>query len=321
MRIILVSLCLLLSVHAYAESDVVNLLNKMTVAAEKSNYQGIFTVQSNNKMQSIRIIHRADKLGEIERLVSLNGVPREVIRNNDMMMCIYPEGQKVQVNHRPLGGGFPTDLLRRLMAASDYYQLVSGQQGRIAAQQSQELMLKPIDQYRYGYRLWLDQNSYLLLQSEMIDNAGNALESYTFSSVEQGGSISDVALQAEMKGNEMSWDRLESDMERRQSNLQGDSLWQVTWLPVGFSLISQQQRIKANNGAAVEQHVYSDGLSSISVFFEKIRARHSQLHGGAQRGAVNIFGSISNAHFITVVGEVPAQTVEKVGNSIQLSKQ
>jgi len=321
MRIILISLCLLFSVNTYAESDVVILLNKMTVAAEDSNYQGIFTVQTNNKMQSIRIIHRADQLGEIERLISLDGVQREVVRNNDMMMCIYPEGQKVQVNHRPLGGGFPADLLRRLMAASDYYQLVSGQQGRIAAQQAQALMIKPIDQYRYGYRLWVDQNSYLLLQSEMVDNTGKAMESYTFSSVEQGGAISDHALKPEMKGNEMSWDRLESDMERRKSNLQGDSLCQVTWLPVVCCLISQQQRIKANNGAAIEQHVYSDGLSSISVFFEKIRARHSQLHGSAQRGAVNVFGSISNAHFITVVGEVPAQTVEKVGNSIQLSEQ
>jgi len=319
MRHIIVALYLLLSINVYAESDAPVLLEKMTKAAESSNYEGIFTFQTHNKMQSVRIIHRADQLGEIERLISLNGVPREVVRNNDMMMCIYPEGQRVQAEHRPLGGGFPTDLLRRLTAASDYYQLVSGQKGRIAAQQAQELMIKPIDEYRYGYRLWIDQDTYLLLQSELIDNLGNALETYTFSSVAQNITISDQALKPQMQGNEMSWDRAKPD-KKSQGKIQNQSDWQVKWLPEGFSLITQQQRIKVSNGAPVEQHVYSDGLSSISIFFEQIRARHSHLSGGRQRGVVNVFGTIMNAHFITVIGEVPAQTVEKVGSSIELSK-
>jgi sigma-E factor negative regulatory protein RseB len=33
-------------------------------------------------------------------------------------------------------------------------------------------------------------------------------------------------------------------------------------------------------------------------------------------GAINAFGTIINSHFVTVVGEVPAVTVEKICNGL-----
>ena len=145
---------------------------------------------------------------------------------------------------------------------------------------------------------------------------GRVLEMFSFSSVEMGIDIPELLLKPQMQGNTISWDRVKpvlgpTGIIELQSN------WKIAWLPQGFNLIVYQNRIKARNGAAVEQRVYSDGLSSISVFMEKIRARHSHLHGGSRIGAVNAFGSIIKAHFVTVVGSVPARTVEKIGNSIQ----
>jgi sigma-E factor negative regulatory protein RseB len=103
----LLSSCLLLmSMIAQADYEAKILLNQMDIAAKQLNYQGVFSYQTGNKVQSIRIIHRANPQGEVERLISLNGVAREVIRNNEMMTCIYPEGKSVQPNHRPLGRGF-----------------------------------------------------------------------------------------------------------------------------------------------------------------------------------------------------------------------
>jgi sigma-E factor negative regulatory protein RseB len=98
---------------------------------------------------------------------------------------------------------------------------------------------------------------------------------------------------------------------------QSRSPWQIEWMPEGFTLVAQQNRLKAKNGASIEQHVYSDGLNSISIFIEKIRAQHSHLRGGSKMGTTNAFGTIINSHFVTVVGEVPQRTVEKVGSSIQ----
>jgi len=306
----------LLATSSFAESDAMKVLERMGIAAKQLSYEGVFAYQTGRNLQSIRIIHRADEQGEVERLVSLNGSAREVIRTNDLVTCIFPEGKRVHVNRRPLGRGFPSDLLRRLGSATPYYEVVTGQDGRVADRKAAELIIKPIDNYRYGFRLWVDKQSDLLLKSELLTENGIVLETFAFSMIELDKTIPDSLLKPQISGKEMTWNRTEPETGINMATKQNVSKWQIAWLPEGFSLVAQQNRLKANNGASVEQRVYSDGLSSVSVFIEKIRARHSHLHGGSTMGAVNAFGTILSAHFVTVVGEVPAKTVEKVGASI-----
>jgi sigma-E factor negative regulatory protein RseB len=312
-----ISCCLLLMSQIAHADDEVTLLQRMDVAAKQLNYEGVFSYRTGKTMQAIRIIHRANQQGEIERLVSLNGVAREVIRNNEMMTCIYPEGKRVQPDHRPLGLGFPSDFLNRLNLASAYYQFSLGREERVAGHHTQELKVMPIDNYRYGYQLWVDKDSDLLLQSDLVDDQDEVLETVAFSSVEMGHDIPEELLQAQIQGNEMTWNRAEQVMATKKMANKASSPWQIAWMPEGFTLVAQQNRLKAKNGASIEQHVYSDGLNSISIFIEKIRAQHSHLRGGSKMGTTNAFGTIINSHFVTIVGEVPQRTVEKVGNSIQ----
>lgn len=309
---------LVISVPVFAEGHDNLTLERLGLVAKKLNYDGIFSYQAGNKLQSIRIIHYADQQREVERIVSLNGVSREVIRTNDMVTCVYPEGKPVQENHRPLGRGFPTDLLQRLATASDYYQMVKGQQERVANHHTQELLMKPIDNYRYGYSLWIDKEHDLLLQANLIDQAGDVLETFAFSSIEMGVDIPDELLKPQIQGNEMTWNRQQQKIKYQIiAKAKESSLWHFNWLPEGFKLVTQKNRFKAKNGAAIEQRVYSDGLNSISVFIEKIRAQHGHLHGQSRKGNVSVFGTIISGHFVTVVGEVPSITVEKVANSIE----
>ena len=92
----------------------------------------------------------------------------------------------------------------------------------------------------------------------------------------------------------------------------------MDWLPDGFMLVAEQSRRKLQDGTLVEQRVYSDGLSSLSFFIEKRNQGHRHLEGVSAMGAINAFGLIAPIHFLTVVGQVPARTVEKVGLSIKL---
>ena len=316
-KLLVVQSLILLAVPAYADDIAENKLKKMNDVARTLNYQGVFSYQSNNnQLQSIKIIHRSNEQGEVEKLVSLNGVEREVIRVNDRMTCIYPEGKAVQENRRPLGRGFPTDLLRRLNAASNYYEISLGKEERIAAHHTQELIMSPIDDYRYGYNLWVDKQNDLLLQANLVNTQGNVLETFAFSSVAMNVEISDVSLDVEMKGNQVTWNRKEQSEHRNAKNVSTASPWQVQWVPEGFALISQKNRFNLKNGAAVEQRVYSDGLNSVSIFFEKIRSQHGHLSGGSTMGLVNAFGTVINANFVTIVGEVPAITTEKIAASI-----
>jgi len=310
---------LLISLVIHADDEAMTKLERMGIVAQQLNYKGVFSYQTGNKLQSIGIIHRADDQGEIERLITLNGVSRELIRTNDMVTCVYPEGKPVQENHRPLGLGFPIDLLKRLLAASDYYQIKLGREERVASHHTQELVMTPIDDYRYGYHLWVDKQNDLLLQADIVDS-GDVLESFAFSSVDMNIDIPDTLLRPQMQGNKMSWNRKKQVSNQGKPMIFNHSLWHIVWLPNGFKLVMQQNRLKARNGVVVEQRVYSDGLSSISVFFEKIRAQHGHLHGGTRRGIVNAFGTIIKGYFVTVVGEVPARTVEKVAMAITFNE-
>lgn len=307
-----------LSATAHAnDKEAVQMLERMTEAAKNLTYEGVFAYQSGKNLQSIRIFHRADARGELERLISLNGAAREVIRSNDMVTCINPDGKQVNVSRRPLGRGFPSDLPRRLNSATPYYQVELGETDRIAGRSAHELIITPVDNYRYGYRLWVDNDTDLLLKSELRDEEGDVLETFAFSALSTGVHIPEHKLKSQMNGEEMTWHRTEPEtpvnMAKRTNNV---SHWRMQWLPDGFALVAQQTRLRASNGANVEQRVYSDGLSSVSIFIEKIRARHNHLRGGSHVGAINAYGTVMHAHFVTVVGEVPAMTVEKIGNAI-----
>ncbi len=312
---IILSFSLLLVSITVQSNDALDLLERSNMATKQLTYNGVFAFQRAGDLQSIRIIHRADEQGVIERLVSLNGVEREFIRSNDLVTCIYPEGKRPQVNREPLGHGFPSDLLDRMTAASAYYRLTLGEQGRIAAYPVQELLLQPIDQYRYGYRLWIEKDNALLLQADLINENGKIVEKFAFSSVDMNSDIADYLLQPQMKGNMMSWNRKDKKTKVNKA-VQRASKWQITWVPEGFKLMGHQNRF-ARNGSPLEQLVYSDGLSSVSIFMEKMKARHGHLKGGSYMGTVNAYGTIISSYFVTVVGEVPALTVEKIGTAIK----
>ena len=311
-----VALLVLFVPAVQAESASIELLERMSQAAKQLNYEGVFAYQSGKTFQSVRIYHRNDDGNESERLVSLNGSAREVLRSNDTVTCINPDGKQVNVSQRPLGRGFPSDLLRRLRSATPFYELKLGEEDRIAGKLTQRLEIKPVDSYRYGYRLWMDKETDLLLKSELIGENNEVLETFEFTDIETGVEIADAKLAPQMSGNEMIWHRTEPG-EMTTQDLVAFSHWQAKWLPDGFTLVAHQNRLRANNGAHVEQRVYSDGLSSVSVFIEKMLAQHNHFHGGSHMGAVNAFGSVIHAHFVTVVGEVPAVTVEKIGAAIE----
>lgn len=311
------SICLLLFVStSYASDEAIELLERMNNAARTLNYSGVFSYQSGSNLQSIKIYHRADENGELERLVALNGPAREVIRSNDEVTCINPEGRQVNISSRPLGSGLLADLPSKLRSALPFYELSMQGETRVAGRSARELLISPVDEYRYGYRLWVDAETDLLLKTQLLAPEGEVLEMFAFSSIETDIEIDDEKLHSRLDGDEVILSRTNqqtsSDIER-QSRL---SRWDVAWLPEGFSLVALETRLRASNGAEVEQRVYSDGMTSVSVFIERILSRHRHLHGATQMGGINAYGNIIHSHFITVVGEVPSRTVEKIGASI-----
>jgi sigma-E factor negative regulatory protein RseB len=90
----------------------------------------------------------------------------------------------------------------------------------------------------------------------------------------------------------------------------------VNWLPPGFALHHDKSQRMATSNVPVRHFVYSDGLATVSVFIEKIRAEVAPLKGFSLVGAVNAFSSVAHDHQVTVVGEVPQNTVRRIASSV-----
>jgi sigma-E factor negative regulatory protein RseB len=88
------SILIFISASAYADhpkDEIESWLAKMHHASHMINYEGTFVYGQNNELTSMKIIHSVDHDGELERLISLDGSGREVIREGDNVTCILPD--------------------------------------------------------------------------------------------------------------------------------------------------------------------------------------------------------------------------------------
>jgi len=65
--------------------------------------------------------------------------------------------------------------------------------------------------------------------------------------------------------------------------------------------------------------VYSDGLAAVSVFIEPLDAvrREALRTGLASVGAIHIYTREVANHMVTVVGEAPAASVQRIANAVE----
>jgi sigma-E factor negative regulatory protein RseB len=87
--------------------------------------------------------------------------------------------------------------------------------------------------------------------------------------------------------------------------------WAFSMLPKGFELDLHELKPSARGADQVEHFLLSDGLASLSVFVERGGADEA-LQGGARMGAVSAWGGQVAGHQVTVVGDVPLDTVRQV---------
>lgn len=287
-------------------------LEKMSYAAHALNYEGVFVYIHDRQMTTMRITHRMDADGEHEQLVSLNGVGRGVIRSNSSVTRMLPDDNALMISEgqpRPPFSGLD-DMEPVISELGKHYDFSLAGQERVAGQIGQMLLIKPRDQYRYGYNLWLHNETGLLLKADLLSEQGAPLEQMMFTELK----VFDAPLRSE---HENSSDAPAAREERRPSatQVQSNTRWRVTKMPAGFRLGEYNQHRMPHNKRPVEHLVLTDGLASVSVFIEGYDERE-KFEGLSRRGAVNAYGRVIDGHQITVVGEAPAATVELVGLSV-----
>jgi sigma-E factor negative regulatory protein RseB len=291
-------------------------LKRINHAARDLNYEGTFVYQHGQQLDAMRIIHRVKNGSSQERLISLNGSAREIIRNDFVVWCYLPDEKRVVVEHRrPEARRFPTLLPDSIGALSENYTLQLGSTDRVAGRSVQLVMVKPRDGFRYGYQLWADQETGLLLKADLVDRDSNLLEQFLFAQIEIGRNIGDQALRPSHNDDNLDWVAPPTAPSRREPAAAPQ--WEATELPKGFRLASHRTRDDSARRNLTAHLVYSDGLAAVSVFVERLNSEKPILMEGASRmGAVHAFGRRVDDHHVTVVGEVPAATVGLIAGSI-----
>ena len=66
-------------------------LEKINAAAANLSYQGVFVYGYESNLEAMRVAHRVDGGSVKQRIYSLNGAPREIIRDGSEVWCFAPE--------------------------------------------------------------------------------------------------------------------------------------------------------------------------------------------------------------------------------------
>lgn len=310
-RTSLLSLLLAFST-AYAKEDASVWLERMSQAVHQLNYIGTFVYMQEGRLESMRLVHAVDDGGERERLVSLSGTNREVIREHGQVTCYLPEKEALVANHPEVPPGFPLNLPTHWDQLRSVYDFKVLGQARVAGQQAQHIAIVPRDSLRYGQNYWIATDSGLLLRTDVVDEQGEVMEQLEFISLEVKEHIPRKMLQPEAGSRALEL----TPSTPVEGNMSQPLHWHVASLPAGFALELQRQHAIAGDGVAVEHLIYSDGLTSVSVFIEPRRDNDGMSAGSSRRGSVHAFTRLLEQQRVTVLGEVPLATVKQIAESI-----
>jgi sigma-E factor negative regulatory protein RseB len=315
---ILFGLFISLSVQANSDQVAKQLLERMIQAVNNLSYQGTFIHLHDNQLETMKIMHDF-KDGKLqERLVSLNGAPREVIRDHTSVTCVMPDAQDISVDKRPLSSQFLASLPDDLDRLDTYYTFKLLGKGRVAGRNSKVVAIIPRDGYRYGYRFFVDDDSALPLKSDLMDERGKAVEQTMFTHLEVGVTrkeqlvkdLSDTPNAIELKGDTNNVQTIERP--------EGPN-WIFQDLPAGFSINTRNVLTDPHGDEPIHQYVLTDGLASLSVFIETV-GQSEALHGVSRLGAINAWGGQREGYQVTAVGEVPAITLLDVVDAMRLKR-
>ena len=321
-----VAFSVLAAFSAYAENvdpasearDAQIWLKKIQSAVQKINYSGTFVYQQGTQMRTSRITHLLDGRNEIEKLEVLDGNPREYIRNNDEVICYIPETKTLLIEKRVTRETFPAIIASTPSGLSEVYDVRKEGSGRVAGHECQAIVLEPKDKLRYGYKLWAEKSTGLLLKAQTLNEHKEVVEQISFTEIAIGN-VERSRAKASFS-NTAGWHVENAFMS--QVSLSG---WSVKSLPTGFKKIREVKRLVSDSSPSgkggsptqreVSQMVFSDGMAAISVFVEP--GTQSRTEGWVQQGAMNIMGKRYGDFWLTIVGEVPAAAIRQVANSIE----
>lgn len=301
------------------EMDAQTLLSTMSTSMRSLNYEGTFVHIKNGHADLLHVLHASDENGQSERMRSLNGEAREVIRNNQIVTCIWPGSGDVIINKSKSFS--PLTPAKAELGSSSMYSVTNHGSDRVAGIETDVVNVKPVDELRYGYRFWVDKATGMMLRSMVLDINEQPVEEIMFTAIEYLKTVDPERFKPDV------------DIDRSQQVVAADGgedsiktvVNKVSFqtLPAGYEERSESLRMMSvRKDSPVSHVVVSDGVSTISVYVEYVaRANHDpSALGSTSMGAINAFGLSLPDALVTAVGEAPRKTVEVIARAARLAQ-
>jgi sigma-E factor negative regulatory protein RseB len=300
-------------------SDARAYISHMNEALAKRNYDGVFVQQIGAKRETWRIIHRMRDGRMTERLISTDGSGREFIRNGSEAVWYWPDRKMVLVEERGRSSGYITALYGVSAETEKFYQLRSSDRPvRVRGFTARLITVEPRDALRYGYRYWIDEKTSMPVRTQMVAASGQVIAEMSFVTMTLPDAVDDELLKTDVDTTGFRWMR--RDTPAPPNTVRTSFVAREDMLPPGFRV-----KVFANmppDSAPRTRFIISDGIAWVSVFIEEAGAvdrpgTMRRAEGLVQMGTTSAYTQSTAGHRITVVGDVPADTVRAIAGAMQ----
>ncbi|OYT91169.1 MAG: transcriptional regulator [Burkholderiales bacterium PBB3] len=292
-------------------------------ASKQRTYTGTFVVSSGGNFASAKIWHVCDGAQQVERVEPLTGVPRATYRRNDRVVTLYPASKVAVIETRESLGLFPGLLKSTDANIAENYQFKDLGAERMAGFDADGIGLTPKDAWRYGYRVWSEKRTGLVIQLQTLDATGRVIEQSAFSELQLDAPVKMAQLVQQMentKGYSVSRPTLRAVTPQSMG-------WRLMVPVAGFRQVGCFSRPITNtegqpaSSAAMMQWIFTDGLATLSLFVENFDLQSHQREGAIDTGgATHIVTRRLADWWVTAVGEVPAPTLRAFVAALERNK-
>lgn len=292
-------------------------LTRLHEASRQRAYQGTLVVSAGPHMSASRIWHVCDGVQQMERVETLTGTPRTTIRRNSDVITFAPDSKTAWVEKRESLGLFPELLQASSNTIPDHYRVRELGVDRVAGHLADRIEVVPRDALRFGYRIWAEQKTGLVVKMQTLDTQGAVLEQVAFSELQLNAPVRMDSLKRQM-GETRGYEVHKPTMKKTTAEAEG---WRLKEAIPGFAAMGCHTR--GASGAAEPasmQWVFSDGLASVSLFVEAFDPQRHGTEKSAVVGATHSFAQRVDGHWVTALGEAPIETLRRFTQSLERTR-
>lgn len=304
---------------ALAQTEVktpLSYLASMVETHKKSNYELLYILQQNGDIDSFRLRHTFVDGKEYALLLNLDHSREEIVLRDQTVSYFGNNFRPFSLNSAAILDHLPNVLYTDYETLSGYVFLDAGKD-RISDRITRVIRLVPNDNFRYSYTLWIDEESRLLLKSQLHSTDNRILEEFRVLSLYQSEDLEKTASAIEA----LMLPPLAASQDRVQPS--GDN-WQVGWLPTGFQLIDNQaikgfvSQLETEENEEIESRLYRDGLLTFNIYIMPSQGVNFDEYIW-QQGKLTVLNQTIDDKDIVIIGEIPFQSAKKILDNLSFS--